>query len=78
MGCSFDKKEGKPFLSHTLPQYKAKLIAFIHDEFLIQCPKRYAKEVAALIGDAFKRAAAEVFTKIEMTFDFHISDHWQK
>jgi DNA polymerase I-like protein with 3'-5' exonuclease and polymerase domains len=78
MGCDFDKKEGKPFLWHTLPQYKAKLIAFIHDEFLIQCPKRYAQEVAALIGDAFRRAAAEVFTKIEMTFDFHISDHWQK
>ena len=77
MGCGFDK-DGKPYLWHTLPQFYAKLLSMIHDELLIQCPKRFGKQVADLVADAFKRAAAEVMSQVVMESDHHISTHWQK
>jgi DNA polymerase I-like protein with 3'-5' exonuclease and polymerase domains len=77
MGCGHDKN-GKPYLWHIFPKLGAKLIAMIHDELLIQVPKRNAALVVEAIGDAFKRAAAEKFTKIAMEFDSHVSDCWTK
>jgi len=70
--------DGKPFLFHTLPQYKAKLIKFVHDELVVQCPKRFGKKVAALIGDAFKRAAAIKMKRVVMEFDYNIDTYWKK
>lgn len=78
MGCGYDSKEGKPFLWHTLPLYKAILIKFVHDELVVQVPKRYGEKVAALIGDAFRRAAAEKMKKVVMEFDKNIASHWKK
>jgi DNA polymerase I-like protein with 3'-5' exonuclease and polymerase domains len=77
MGAGFDSN-GQPFLWHTLPLYKARLIKFVHDELVVQCPKRFGKIVAALIGDAFKRAAAERMKKVVMEFDFNIATYWKK
>jgi DNA polymerase I-like protein with 3'-5' exonuclease and polymerase domains len=56
----------------------AKLLSMIHDELLLQCPKRHANKVAALVADAFKRAAAEVMKSVVMEAEWHISDRWQK
>jgi DNA polymerase I-like protein with 3'-5' exonuclease and polymerase domains len=77
MGCGFDK-DGKPFLWHTLPQFKAKLLSMVHDELIVQCPKRFGEQVARLVADAFKRAAAEVMSKVVMEADWHIANCWQK
>lgn len=77
MGCGFDK-ERKPYLWHTLPQYKAKVQNMVHDELVIGCPLRYGKLVAELIADAFKRAAAEVMHQVTMEADYHISNRWMK
>lgn len=70
--------DGKPFLFHTLPLYKARLIKFVHDELVVQCPKRFGKKVAELIGDAFKRAAAIKMKKVIMEFDYNIATYWKK
>lgn len=70
--------DGKPYLWHTLPKYKAKLLKFVHDELVVQCPKRFGEVVADLIGDAFKRAAAEKMKKVSMEFDYNINTYWQK
>jgi len=78
MGCGYDEKQNLPFLWHTLLQYKAKLLKFVHDELVIQSPKRYSKQVAKLIGDAFKRAAGERMTRVIMEFDYNIASHWKK
>lgn len=77
MGAGRDK-DGKPFLWHTLPQYKAKLVKFVHDELVVQCPKRYAQIVVGLIGDAFKRAAATKMKKVVMEFDANVATYWKK
>lgn len=77
MGCGFDAN-GKPYLWHTLPQYRAKLIKMVHDELVVSCPKQYANTVAALIGDAFKRAAATKMRLVEMEFSFEIDSYWKK
>ena len=77
MGCGFDK-DGRAFLWHLLPTYKAKLLSMVHDELIVQCPKRYGEKVAQLVADAFKRAAAEVMSKVVMEADWHIADRWQK
>lgn len=77
MSCGFDK-ENKPYLWHTLPKYSAKLLSMVHDELQILSPKRHSKEVAELVSDAFLRAGAEVIKKVQMTSEYHISDHWEK
>jgi DNA polymerase I-like protein with 3'-5' exonuclease and polymerase domains len=77
MGGGFDK-DGKPFLWHTLPAFKAKLLSMVHDELIVQCPKRYGEQVARLVADAFRRAAAEVMSQVVMEADWHIADRWQK
>lgn len=77
MGAGFDKN-GAPYLWHVLPKYKAKLEKMVHDELVIGCPKRYAKKVAELIGDAFRRAASTKMKLVTMEFDFKISNHWEK
>lgn len=77
-GCGFDSKQNKPYLFHTLPKYMARILGFIHDEFVVHCPKRYAKIVAGLIGDAFKRAAAERMCKVIMEFDYKVAEYWCK
>lgn len=77
MGAGFDK-DGKPYLWHTLPLYKAKLVKFVHDELVVQAPKRYAQIVVDLIGDAFRRAAATKMTKVVMEFDANVATYWKK
>lgn len=77
MGSGFDTN-GKPFLWHTLPQYRAKLVKFVHDELVVQAPKRHATTVAELVGDAFKRAAALHMSKVVMEFDYKVSRSWSK
>jgi DNA polymerase I-like protein with 3'-5' exonuclease and polymerase domains len=77
MSCGY-AKDGTPFLFHTLPLYKARLVKMVHDELVVSCPKRYADKVAALIGESFAKAAAIKMTKVPMKFDFKISKHWEK
>lgn len=77
MGCGADNN-GKAYLWHTLPTFRAKLQSMVHDELVIGCPKRFGQAVAELVADAFLRAAAEVMTKVQMLSDYHISDRWQK
>jgi DNA polymerase I-like protein with 3'-5' exonuclease and polymerase domains len=77
MGCGFDK-DNKPFLWHILPQFKAKLLSMVHDELIIQTPKRHGETIARLVADAFKRAAAEVMSQVVMEAEWHVADRWQK
>lgn len=77
MGCGFDK-DNKPYLWHILPQFKAKLLSMVHDELIVQCPKRFGKQVAEAVADAFKRAAAEVMKQVVMEAEYCISERWQK
>jgi DNA polymerase I-like protein with 3'-5' exonuclease and polymerase domains len=77
MGCGFDK-DGKPYLWHTLPQYRAKVQNFVHDELLVGCPKRFGQNVAELIADAFRRAAQEVMHEVEMLSEYRIAERWMK
>lgn len=77
MGCGYDK-EGNPYLWHTLPTFRAWLLKFVHDELVAQCPKHKAKAVADLIGDAFRRAAAEKMKLVVMEFEYNIAFYWMK
>lgn len=77
LGAGHDKN-GKPYLWHTLPLYKAKLLNMIHDELVLQAPKRFGEEVAALVADAFKRAALEVMSSVIMEAEWHIAERWMK
>lgn len=77
MGCGFDK-DGKGYLWHLLPALKALLLSMVHDELILQCPKRWGNKVLDCVGDAFKRAAAEVMKKVIMEYEGHVSDRWMK
>lgn len=77
MSCGFDK-DGKAYLWHLLPALGAKLLSMVHDELVLHCPKRFGQQVLECVGDAFRRAAAEVMSKVEMTYDGHIAERWLK
>lgn len=77
MGAGY-APDGTPFLFHTLPLYRAKLVKMVHDELVINCPKQHAQKVAALVGEAFKKAAAIKMHRVEMKFDFSIGPCWSK
>jgi DNA polymerase I-like protein with 3'-5' exonuclease and polymerase domains len=76
-GCGFDQ-EGKPFLWHLLPQWKAKYVKFVHDEIVISCPTRFAQQVADAVQDCIKRAAGMAMKSVTMESDYNIGDTWQK
>jgi DNA polymerase I-like protein with 3'-5' exonuclease and polymerase domains len=65
-------------LWHILPNYHAKLIKMVHDELLITCPYRFAKDVEAAIHKAFLEAGAEVLKSIDMLTESHIGTFWKK
>jgi DNA polymerase I-like protein with 3'-5' exonuclease and polymerase domains len=78
MGAGFDK-DGKGYMWHLLREIpRAYLINFVHDEYVIQCPKRYAPQVLALVGDCIKRAAAEFMFVIPMESEGRIEKFWKK
>lgn len=78
MGAGYDIN-GKPYLWHVLePKYKAKIINMVHDELLVLCPKRFGEEVMHVIGDAYKRAAAEVMKKVMMDYEGKVEAFWCK
>lgn len=77
MGCGHDA-EGKPYLWHTLRNYMAKILKMVHDELVILVPSIYAQDVADLVQDAFRRAAATKMKKVIMESDYHIESYWCK
>jgi DNA polymerase I-like protein with 3'-5' exonuclease and polymerase domains len=77
MGCGFDAS-GKPYLWHILPLFCAKLLSMVHDELIIHCPKRFGVKVGELVSDAFRRAAAEVMSRVIMEAEYNVSNRWQK
>jgi len=77
MGCGFDRN-GKGYLWHLLPPLKAKILSMVHDELIVQCPKRFGEQVFKTVGDAFTRAGAEVMKKVVMEYDGNIGPCWSK
>lgn len=76
-GCGYDAN-GKPYLWHIFPSYRALLLKMVHDELVVQSPKHKAKKVAEEIGGAFKRAAAVKMKSVVMEFDYNINGFWDK
>ena len=77
LGSGSDKN-GKPYLWHIFPKYGAKLIKFVHDEFVVRCLKSNSDEVALLTADAIRRAAATKLKKVIMESEYHIEVFWCK
>lgn len=77
LSCGFDR-DGVPYLWHTLPKYKARVLSMVHDELQIEYPKRFGNIPAELAKDAFKRAAAQVMHKVVMESSYKIGDCWKK
>jgi DNA polymerase I-like protein with 3'-5' exonuclease and polymerase domains len=77
MGWGHDAN-GVPFLWHTLPKYRARLIKFVHDELVIQAPAQLAQKVADAIQDSFRRAAAIRMSSVMMESEYKISKVWEK
>ena len=77
IGCGADK-DGKFYLWHLLPKYGAKLLSMIHDELIIQSPKRHSKEVAEIASDCFIRAGEEIMHSVRMESEYHIGPCWEK
>jgi DNA polymerase I-like protein with 3'-5' exonuclease and polymerase domains len=77
MGWGHDAN-GVPFLWHTLPKYRARLVKFVHDELVIQAPAQLAQKVADAIQDSFRRAAAIRMSSVMMESEYKISKVWEK
>jgi len=77
MSCGVDK-DGKGYLWHLLPQFKARQLSFVHDEFIVECPTRFGQEVLECIKDAVRRAGTEVLKSVVMEADGVVDTKWNK
>jgi DNA polymerase-1 len=78
MGCGFDQS-GIGFMWHELePKYGAKLVNFVHDEFVIEVLPERAEECFKFVGDCMERSGKELVKLIPMTWEGVISDRWKK
>jgi DNA polymerase I-like protein with 3'-5' exonuclease and polymerase domains len=77
MGAGFSPN-GMPYLFHTLPLLRAKMVGMVHDELKITAPQEKAEAVARLVQRAIKEAGREVFNHVEMESEFKIAPHWEK
>lgn len=78
MGCSFGK-DGNPMMWHQLePLFGAKMVNFVHDEFVVEVHKDKADECFKFMASCMERGGAELVKCIPMTTEGHISDRWTK
>ncbi len=78
MGCGFDP-DGKPYAWHLIePVYDAKMVNFVHDEFVVESKDEVVEECFAAVADCMERAGAEFVKSIRMTTEGHIADCWTK
>lgn len=77
-GCGFDKN-GLPFMWHVLKKYKALLVGFVHDEFLVEVPEGPDEQPCFnAVGDSMQRGGAELVTVVQMTWEGHLGERWKK
>jgi len=78
MGAGYGS-DGLPFMWQRLEtDFKAKLVNFVHDEFVVECPDEYAEECYKFVSECMSRAGAEFVKKIPMTTDGVIDTKWAK
>jgi DNA polymerase-1 len=69
-------KRAIALLGRYLTRTKAKLIAVVHDEILLECPTQEAKRVAALLKQCMVLAAKELLNPIPVEVDVKILPSW--
>jgi DNA polymerase-1 len=78
MGCGIDEA-GTGFMWHDLePKFGAKLVNFVHDEFVVEVLPEKAEECFKYIGDCMTRSGKVLVKLIPMTSEGVISDKWKK
>ena len=60
-------------LLEFLPKYKAQVVLFIHDEWIIECPEKYAKEFAKLTKEILEGV---VCLSVPMIVDVQITESY--
>jgi DNA polymerase I-like protein with 3'-5' exonuclease and polymerase domains len=59
-------------------KYNAKLVLFVHDEFVIEVDESVAEECAAYVEKAAIAAAADLIKSVPMGVEFSIEGEWKK
>jgi DNA polymerase I-like protein with 3'-5' exonuclease and polymerase domains len=78
MGCGFDP-DGKPYAWHLIePKHGAKMVNFVHDEFVVEAKDEEAEACFAAVTDCMERAGGEFVKSIPMITEGHISNCWTK
>jgi DNA polymerase-1 len=78
MGAGFDKN-GVGCMWHGFwSNFRAELVNFVHDEFVVECPEENAEECSKFMGDCIRRGGAEFLTKVTMEYESTIADRWKK
>lgn len=60
-------------LLEFLPKYDAKVVLFIHDEYIVECPKEFANEVAKMMKNALEQV---VCLSVPMIVDVQITESY--
>lgn len=63
-------------LERTLPIYDAGIVAFVHDELVVEAPAREAERVAALVKETMERAGHRFFKQVPCVADPSIGSNW--
>jgi DNA polymerase-1 len=60
------------------PEFGAKLVNFVHDEFVIEVEPDRAEECFKFVGACMERSGKVLIKLIPMTYEGSIGDRWQK
>lgn len=65
--------------AHNIDPRKFGLVLTVHDELIVECPKKYAKQVVAALKDAME-SAAKMFlgNATKVVVEPKIMQHWEK
>jgi DNA polymerase I-like protein with 3'-5' exonuclease and polymerase domains len=58
--------------------YGSRIVAFVHDEFIIETPERKASEAALELSDVMNRAASEIIKTVPIKSEPCIMRYWDK
>lgn len=80
-GSSADitKYAGILFMRHILDRgwwLKVKIVNFVHDEILVECPKEISEEVKDILVKCMSEAGAPFCRILPLSADALIGDHW--
>ena len=69
-------KVALPNILHAVKDYGAKIVNIVHDEVVLEAPKKHSEEVAKLLKQEMIKAGERFITRVPVQVDVGVGDSW--